>query len=206
MTEQSLRDLLERVRRVRICVVGDVCLDLYWHADMCQSRLSRETPHFPLPVVRETAEPGAAGNVACNALALCPAAVTLVSAVSEDWRGFLQRERLRAQGVEDSFLIRRRSGFTNCYCKPIRMGLSGVSSEDPRLDFENTVPCSQEEEQLLLQALDRAAAGADVIAVCDQFANGVLTPAVRNRLRDLAERIPWWLTAASASICFAALS
>lgn len=190
MTEKRFCSLLNRIREVRICIVGDVCLDLYWYADMRQSRLSRETPHFPLPVVRETYFPGAAGNVACNALALCPAKVTLVSAISEDWRGALLRDWMRTHGMDDSFLIRRKEGVTNCYCKPIRMGLSDVCYEDPRLDFENTHPCSEEEEQLLLQALDKAAEDADIIAVCDQFSHGVLTPSVIRRLEELAEDIP----------------
>ena len=32
---------------------GDGCLDVYWHADMTRSELSRETPHHNLPVVQE---------------------------------------------------------------------------------------------------------------------------------------------------------
>ena len=74
---------------VSVCVVGDLCLDLYWHADMRRSRLSRETPHFPLPIVKETCTPGAGGNVVQNILALGVKRLFPVSVVGDDWRGRL---------------------------------------------------------------------------------------------------------------------
>ena len=60
-------DLLDNVK---IAVIGDFCIDIYWYADMTKSELSRETPHFPLPVQKEVMSPGAAGNVANNIAAL----------------------------------------------------------------------------------------------------------------------------------------
>ena len=42
-----VRALAGAVQNARVCMIGDVCLDLYWRADMRLSRLSRETPHFP---------------------------------------------------------------------------------------------------------------------------------------------------------------
>ena len=51
---------LSLIGRVRIGVLGDAALDVHWYADMKKSELSRETPHYPLPVVREEFSPGAA--------------------------------------------------------------------------------------------------------------------------------------------------
>ena len=53
---------------VTAMVVGDVCLDAYWMADMRLSSLSRETPHHNMPVVEERYALGAAGNVMANRL------------------------------------------------------------------------------------------------------------------------------------------
>ena len=63
---------LGKLGKGRIGVIGDFCLDVYWHADMTKSELSRETPHFPLPIVQERLSPGGAGNVVANLLALKP--------------------------------------------------------------------------------------------------------------------------------------
>lgn len=186
LTGQRVRELADAIRKVKVCVVGDICLDLYWYADMRRSRLSRETPHFPLPVVQERSAPGGGGNVVANVRALGVARLLPVSMIGEDWRGFLLKNCLAEQGIEDSYILPSGHWQTPCYCKPMRMGLSDVVYEDPRLDFENLSPMRAEDEARVLKALERAAPQADVIAVSDQCGCGVITPAVRKRLSDLA--------------------
>ena len=72
MTRDRLTEILSQISTVRAVLLGDICLDIYWNADMRKSELSRETPHFPLPIVEERMSPGAGGNVAANMLALSP--------------------------------------------------------------------------------------------------------------------------------------
>ena len=66
LSREELAALLHRVDGARVGLIGDLCLDLYWLADMKLSELSRETPHYPLPIVEERFAPGGAGNVATN--------------------------------------------------------------------------------------------------------------------------------------------
>ena len=66
LTRPRLTELLERMRQCRAVLIGDMCLDVYWFADMTRSKLSRETPHFPLPVVSEKMSAGAGGNAAVS--------------------------------------------------------------------------------------------------------------------------------------------
>ena len=186
LTGQRVRELADAIRKVKICVVGDICLDLYWYADMRRSRLSRETPHFPLPVVQERSSPGGGGNVVANVQALGVARLLPVSLIGEDWRGFLLRNCLEAQGIDCTYILQSGHWRTPCYCKPMRMGISDVVYEDPRLDFENLKPMSAVDEARVLEALEQAAAQADVIAVSDQCGCGVVTPAVREKLSALA--------------------
>ena len=53
LDRMDLAGLLAHISHMRVAVLGDLCLDVYWHADMRQSELSRETPHYPLPVISE---------------------------------------------------------------------------------------------------------------------------------------------------------
>ena len=89
LTREELKRRLEAVDGAKICLIGDFCLDIYWHADMRLSELSRETPHYPLPIVEERFSPGGAGNVACNIAALRPGSLRVVGAAGTDWRGDL---------------------------------------------------------------------------------------------------------------------
>ena len=50
---------LEKLGKGRIGVIGDFCLDVYWHADMTKSELSRETPHFRCRSCRSASRPAA---------------------------------------------------------------------------------------------------------------------------------------------------
>ena len=184
-----LNQILSAVKGARVCVIGDVCLDLYWRADMKRSRLSRETPHFPLPVTEERGSLGGGGNVMANVAAL-GAAVLPVSVIGRDWRGWLLQDLFRAAGLDEGGLIVDDARVTPCYAKPLRAGISDVVYEDPRLDFENTAPLSAETEQAALSALYAAAETADVIAVSDQLECGVITPAVREALCALGKTRP----------------
>ena len=185
LSRERLAQLLENVGGAKIGLIGDLCLDMYWLADMRLSELSRETPHYPLPVVQERYAPGGAGNAACNIAALKPGVLKVIGLVGEDWRGDLLIKALNEQGIDGEFIVRDASVTTNAYIKPLRRGISDVTYEDPRLDFENRAPISAEAERKVLAALNAAAQELDVICVSDQMLYGCITPAVRARLSEL---------------------
>ena len=177
---------LEKLGKGRIAVIGDFCLDVYWHADMTKSELSRETPHFPLPVVSERLSPGGAGNVVMNLLALAPKSVSAIGVFGNDWRGNALRTLLKEAGADISGIVTDPARMTNTYIKPLRQGYAeNVVYEDPRLDFTNYDALGAESEKRLLSALNRTAKKCDVICVCDQMPFGCITPAIRSRLIEL---------------------
>lgn len=181
----TLQEIFSGIDRARIGVIGDFCLDVYWKADMTRSVLSRETPHYPLPVVEERMYPGGAGNVVWNIAALRPKAVMAFGVVGQDWRGTALRELLQGREVDTKGLIAARDRVTNAYIKPLRQGISDLVYEDPRLDFENDAEISSDIEERLLQEL--ADARLDMLCVCDQMRFGCITSAVRARICQLGK-------------------
>ena len=178
MTDQEIK---QRTKKSRFAVVGDFCLDIYWHADMRKSELSRETPHYPLPIVKERMSAGGAGNVVANLLALEPASVQCIGVFGDDWRGREYQRLLLELGADTRSLLVEPSRFTNAYIKPLRKGIADVVYEDPRLDFANYTPISAETEQRLLAALDSLQC--DLLCVCDQLPCGC--NAVRDKICKL---------------------
>ena len=187
LTLQELEAALANTKNARVGLIGDLCLDMYWLADMTQSQLSRETPHYPLPVVEERFSPGGAGNVACNLAALLPRSLQVFGVVGDDWRGALLLEALESQNISTDKILRQPGILTNTYIKPLRKGISAVVYEDPRLDFENRKPLPKEAESRLLQLLEESASGLDVLCVSDQMESGCITPAVRECLCKLGK-------------------
>lgn len=185
---ETLAFIRKNLKEKKIGLLGDLCVDIYWHADMRRSELSRETPHFPLPVYEERVSLGAGGNVAANLAALGPKSVQALSLFGDDWRGGLLKDRAKALGIDTSLFIETPGRFTNAYCKPIRHGISDTVYEDPRLDFENRTPISEETQATVLERLESLAQNVDVLCVADQFACGIVTPAAREAVCALAKK------------------
>ncbi len=190
MNKEQFVSILENISNAKIGLLGDFCVDIYWHADMTKSELSRETPHYPLPVVRERVYPGAGGNAANNIAALKPAKLYAVGLYGDDWRGMLLRDVLRKCGIDDRWFVLTPDRFTNAYCKPMRKGISAVEYEDPRLDFAADKPIDAQTEEAVLLNLEAMAKEIDVLCVSDQFAYGIVTDRVRAKVIELAKNGP----------------
>ena len=177
-----MKDILQKIQSVKVAVIGDFCLDVYWTADMTKSELSRETPHFPLPIVEERMSPGGAGNVVCNLCALRPASVRCIGDFGKDWRGNVLKHLLQEAGAKTDGIFFSDQRKTNTYIKPLRCGISDVVYEDPRLDFTNYEDLTKEAEQFIIHQLDAVAKDINVLCVCDQMPHGCITPAVRQKI------------------------
>lgn len=187
MNKEQFVAILNNIGKAKIGLLGDFCVDIYWHADMTKSELSRETPHYPLPVVKERVYPGAGGNAANNIAALKPAKLYAVGLYGDDWRGMLLRDVLQKCGIDDRWFVLTPDRFTNAYCKPMRKGISETEYEDPRLDFAADSPIDAKAQAIVLSNLEAMAKEIDVLCVSDQFLYGIVTERVREKIIALAK-------------------
>ncbi|MEA3334328.1 MAG: PfkB family carbohydrate kinase [Chloroflexota bacterium] len=190
LSTARLQDILDRFGELQVGVIGDLALDAYWYADMTQSYLSRETPLFPRPVVREVYAPGAGANVADNLAALGVRKVVAFSVIGDDWRGQLLRRELTGRGISVEQLVVSDQRTTSCYVKPILMGFDS-QQEDPRLDFSNAVPLDGPSVEALIDRISREITNLDALLVADQFElNGIIADPVLDALNQLAADHP----------------
>ena len=119
-SRERLEDILQKITKLRIALIGDICLDVYWKADMTKSVISRETPHFPLPVTEEWMSPGAGGNTAANIAELGVANFKVLSVIGGDWRGAELKTAFLKRGIQTDYLTESDQTVTNAYCKPLR--------------------------------------------------------------------------------------
>jgi len=180
---------IDRINDITVGILGDPAVDIYWYADMKKSELSRETPHYPLPVVSEKMSLGAGGNVAANIAALKPKQLLFCGVCGDDWRGDILKRLLTDIHVDVNGLIVESGRFTQAYCKPMRMGISDVVYEDPRIDFATAESITAETENKVLNWLNEIDGNIDILCVCDQFRYGVVTDNVLDRLTKMKTRI-----------------
>ena len=186
LNEQKLNEILAKIHVASVGIIADFCVDIYWHADMRLSELSRETPHYPLPIIEERMSLGSGGNVAANMKAIGLKNVYAVTVCGNDWRGAAMRKLISDAGICHDFIVNSDNFITPAYCKPLRKGLSETIYEDPRLDFENRSPLSKTDEDALIAKIKDMAGLADVIAVSDQFKLGIVTEKVRECINEIA--------------------
>jgi D-glycero-beta-D-manno-heptose-7-phosphate kinase len=101
--------MLEKVKNIRLLVVGDVMLDRYWFG-----AVERISPEAPVPVVKvERCEErlGGAANVARNAAAI-GAKTALLSVVGDDEAGRTLNTLLEAGGIDAGLQVDHRSPAT----------------------------------------------------------------------------------------------
>jgi rfaE bifunctional protein kinase chain/domain len=183
--------ILEKLKDVSALVVGDVCLDRWCRYDPALADISRETGIPRTAVIGVECTPGAGGTVANNLAALGMGRVAVFGAAGEDGYAWELRRALAVRGVSSEYLLGTPQLQTFTYTK--LLNVTNGEEDLARVDFINTQPLSAEVERTLVHRLEAAVAGADVIFVADQAetdAGGVVTPALRDRLAELARREP----------------
>jgi rfaE bifunctional protein kinase chain/domain len=185
LTKERLIEILENIKNIKVGFIGDLCIDIYWIADMTKSELSRETPHFPLPIVEERFQLGAGGNVIANLASLKPKDIIAVGVIGDDWRGDLVSKCINSLDISMDNVVVLSGKTTNAYCKPIKKGISQTTYEDPRIDFTSE-QVTAEVEKCIIEKLLKMAEDVKVICVSDQFDNGCITEKVRDVINQLA--------------------
>jgi rfaE bifunctional protein kinase chain/domain len=135
--------------------------------------------------------PGAGGTISNNLAALGAGRIAVLGVVGEDGFGYELGRALRTRGIQPDLLVATSEMRTFTYTKVIN-ATNGVE-DMPRLDFINTQPMPSSVEQEMIARLRANFASFDVILVGDQAetnAGGVVTPAVREALAELASRHP----------------
>src|ERR1051325_8763829 len=115
MSPERFAEISARYSQLRLAVVGDFCLDRYLEIDPDRAETSIETGLPVYNVVRVRSQPGAAGTIVNNLVALGVGHIDLVGFCGEDGEGFELLRALRAlPGVELSCFEQTstRSTFT----------------------------------------------------------------------------------------------
>jgi len=193
MTPARFNAITGRYASLRIAVVGDFCLDRYLEIDPTKQETSIETGLPVHNVVRVRSQPGGAGTILNNLVALGANTIWPVGFSGDDAEGFTLRRTLQGQpGVcLDHFVTTDlRSTFT--YCKPLVTTPGRPPVELNRLDTKNWTPTPAVVEGVMLNGLLAVAESATALVVLDQVdvpGTGVVTSRLRDGLRALAEHM-----------------
>ncbi|MCS7285466.1 MAG: PfkB family carbohydrate kinase [Hydrogenobacter thermophilus] len=171
LDKDTVLRVFERLRNLKILVVGDVILDRYVFG-----KVERISPEAPVPVVeveREEFRLGGAGNVASNLSAL-GVKTYLVGITGEDYGMHMIKGLLRERDIQD-LTVRDSSRPTTEKVRVISM-----SQQLIRIDRENTRTVQGEN---LRKILDRLEVYVDGIIISD-YAKGVVCKEVIEKVKS----------------------
>jgi bifunctional ADP-heptose synthase (sugar kinase/adenylyltransferase)/phosphoglycolate phosphatase-like HAD superfamily hydrolase len=165
--------LLAGMGTARIGVLGDFCVDSYYHIDVTASEPSLETGISTRPVQSQRHTLGVAGNVLANLHALGVRQLSAFAVIGPDMQGRELQRLLDEHGVNRAGVITQPAGWqTNSYLKPIVEG-----QECHRYDFGIFNRLAAETAGALLQAITAALPLLDVLVINQQFKSGIYTDA-----------------------------
>lgn len=190
MNTGRFQEITGRYPELRVAIVGDFCLDRYFEIDPTLAEESIETGLEVHNVTRVRTQPGAAGTILNNLIALGIGEIIPIGFCGDDGEGWLLERALRTQGVvnPDHFL-KTHERLTFTYTKPLVMESDKAPRELNRLDQKNWTPTPDSVSNQLAESLREVIDDLDALIVMDQVdipGTGVVTPIVKQTLEELA--------------------
>lgn len=186
MTTSEIKAIFGRFSTVRVGVIGDFALDLYFTLQTQTGERSLETGRDVFWGSRPTTSPGAAGNVVQNLMALGVSNCRVVGCVGNDLFGREMKHLFSALGVDTQHLHTLTTNWDTClYTKPNRDG-----QEANRVDFGIANVLSDAIFANLIAGLERTLADLDVLIINQQFAHPLVDENRVAVLNELIGRFP----------------
>jgi rfaE bifunctional protein kinase chain/domain len=194
MNAARFQNLAARYPQLRVAVVGDFCLDRYLEIDPAKQEISIETGLPVHNVVNVRSQPGAAGTILNNLVALGVREIYPVGFCGEDGEGYaLRRALLARQGVKLDYFIETPLRHTFTYCKPLVMEPGKSPAELSRFDSKNWTPTPALLQGRLIDSVVRLAKEVDAMIIMDQVdlpETGVVTAKLREAICELVKELP----------------
>ncbi len=194
MNEERFQEITAAYPRLRIVVLGDFCLDRYLEIDPVKSEVSIETGLEVHNVVNVRSQPGAAGTILNNLVALGIGEIHPVGFCGEDGEGFELLAALRSmRGVHLQHFLQTPERRTFTYCKPLVLEKGHAPRELNRLDSKNWSPTPKTVRKKLCDSFHVATGQADATILMDQVdlaETGVITTDLLGAACVLAQTRP----------------
>jgi D-beta-D-heptose 7-phosphate kinase/D-beta-D-heptose 1-phosphate adenosyltransferase len=172
-----LLDYLDRLRKARMLVIGDVILDVFVYG-----KVSRISPEAPVPVVNVVSEkmtPGGAANVALN-LKRLGIETTLFGIIGADQEGSFLENYLKESSI-NSYLLKDGRPTT------VKTRVIAVSQQVVRIDKESSHNLTDKKLATVLKIIRDMLDNFDGIIISD-YGKGMISKKLIRQLVELCNR------------------
>lgn len=186
MNTTEISALFQRFAQLRVGVIGDFAVDLYFSLKTETGERSLETGHDVFWGTHPRASLGAAGNVVQNLAALGVSNIEVIGCVGDDLFGREMQHLFAILSVNTQQLHVLPTDWDTCvYTKPNQTG-----QETNRIDFGTANTLSDQRFSELVTKLERSLTDLDVLIINQQFAHPLLSEKRIALLNNLIPRFP----------------
>lgn len=190
--QERFNQITNKYRDLKIALVGDFCLDRYLEIDPSLKETSIETGLEVYNVVNVRPQPGGAGTILNNLVALGVGKIYPIGFCGEDGEGFeLKRELSKLINVDLRYFLQTNQRRTFTYCKPLVITPGKPPRELNRLDSKNWTPTPPFVENEIIRAIEDVYKECDAMIILEQtdVANtGVVTENVLKKVKEISEK------------------
>lgn len=176
LTRERIDELLGKIGRSRVLIIGDIMLDEY-----LLGVVERISPEAPVPVVEVTSNRtnlGGAANVAANIRALGDESI-LIGTVGADDAAEKLGALLEQRGISREYMVTDPERPTT-----IKTRLIAHSQQVVRFDREKRTPLSEQVEARILDRVMSLIDSTGAVIISD-YGKGVITPTLLKSVTDL---------------------
>lgn len=174
MLHNSLLQIIEKMRKRKIMVIGDMVADVYVEGKI--SRISREAPVLILEHIAEKVVPGGAANAVHNTATLS-GSVYAVGVVGNDFAGQELERILQTKTVKTAGLIVDASRPTITKTRVMAGGQATVRQQVVRIDKESKEALEAEIEQAVKNYITVHITQMDGVVISD-YGSHTVTPSI----------------------------
>lgn len=186
MTSTYIPELFQCFADLKVGVIGDFALDLYFDLQTQTGEYSLETGNEVFRAAQPVASLGAAGNVVQNLTALGVTQIWVVGCVGNDLFGREVKHLFDELRVHTAYLHVLNSRWNTCvYAKPNQYGI-----EANRVDFGTNNRLDETAFRQLMAGLEQLLPTLDVLIINQQFANPLLPSRYISALNHLTAQFP----------------
>jgi rfaE bifunctional protein kinase chain/domain len=165
-----INQIFAKIKTLKVAVMGDFALDLYYHVNQNTQETSVETGKTVFWAQNPISSLGGAGNVCANLVSLGAKYVSAYACLGQDLFGREMLYHFGELGVKTSSVIFANSWNTCTYTKPI-----SYLEEQNRIDFGANNELDERLFSEMLLKLEQQMPGLDVLIINQQFQKPLLT-------------------------------
>jgi len=169
MGPEKIKEILEKIKNLKVSVYGDFCIDAYWILGPGGSEISLETGLKGEAVKEHYYSLGGASNIVANLSALYPQSINAIGVIGDDIFGREIKRQFRKLKISTDFLVIQKENYsTVAFGKRIFKG-----REEPRIDFGFFNKRSIRTDKILLEGIEHAIKYSDVLIFNQQVPGSI---------------------------------